>query len=397
MDAKTIETPMRDANTRAINETHANARAVSVDEAQAQGLNEWLPQDLSPAVDIIKRATPDGFERNGTTHATTEDYYGIPLLKRPLWRWEIAFYFFFEGISAGAFLISSMADLFGKKRFRAISRAGYYISFLTLLPCPPLLVADLGRPERFHHMLRVWKPSSPMNLGAWALTGYSVPVMINAARQLTGDLFPQHETLKRASRLLPAPLVAASGIPFALTMTSYPGVLLSTTSTPVWTKSRFLGALFACSSISTGLAAVTLALAAHGDDNERAIKRLEKAENISSLCEGATLAAYLLTSGVTAEPLTSGKYAGQFWIGAVGAGLVVPAAMRLASSKRRKQSRASSVVSSLLTLAGGLALKWAVVHAGRSSAEDIAATHDATKPSASAPGWNAESTNANVH
>ena len=95
-----------------------------------------------------------------------EGYYGVPLLKRPKWRWEIALYFFFEGVSAGSFLLGALADLSGNKCLRKLARTAYDVSFLTLLPCPPMLIADLGRPERFHHMLRLFKPTSPMNLGA---------------------------------------------------------------------------------------------------------------------------------------------------------------------------------------------------------------------------------------
>jgi hypothetical protein len=63
-------------------------------------------------------------------------------------------------------------------------------------------------------------------------------------------------------------------------MVSYPGVLLSTTSTTVWSKSRFLGALIACSSVSTGAAAASLALALSCDSDRRAQERLEKVENL---------------------------------------------------------------------------------------------------------------------
>src|SRR6266567_4562737 len=76
---------------------------------------------------------------------------------------------------------SAQADMSGNKRLRELARAAYDVSFLTVLPCPPLLIADLGRPERFHHMLRVFKPMSPMNLGAWTLTGFSIPLTVIAA------------------------------------------------------------------------------------------------------------------------------------------------------------------------------------------------------------------------
>src|SRR5207237_4317140 len=106
----------------------------------------------------------------GAAHLRARDAYkDVPILKRPTWNNEVAVYFFFGGISAGAALIGSLADVFGGERRKELARTANYVAFVALLPCPPLLIADLGTPSRFHHMLRVFKPSSPMNLGSWAL------------------------------------------------------------------------------------------------------------------------------------------------------------------------------------------------------------------------------------
>src|SRR5438128_2641405 len=108
------------------------------------------PSDkLTPAFEIAQRASPQGVNKRG--------YYGLPILKRPFWHWEIALYFFFEGLSAGSFLICSGAELVDGEKYRSLIRKGRYLSLGTLVPCPPLLIADLGRPERFHHMLRMFK------------------------------------------------------------------------------------------------------------------------------------------------------------------------------------------------------------------------------------------------
>lgn len=350
------------------------------------GQVEWLPE-FTPASDIIRHTAEHRALAQDASAA--ESYYGVPMLKKPKWRWEIALYFFCEGISAGSFLLAALSELAGGRRHRQLARAGYYTAFVALLPCPPLLIADLGRPERFHHMLRVFKPTSPMNLGAWTLTFYSLPVSLLAARQLTGDHLLSVAPLQSASKLIPARLLGAAGMPLALTMISYPGVLLSTTSTPVWAKSRFLGALIACSSMSTAAAALSLALAASGSASDRALKRLEQIETVASFCEGAALAAYLRTSEDAARPLTAGRYSKHLWLGAVGAGLALPAVMRAAAPKRLRKKRAATILRSVLSLAGGLALKWAITHAGRDSAVDVAATRNATRPSEEAPGWNA--------
>lgn len=325
--------------------------------------NSWFPQSASGG-ELMKTANPSGVEKGG--------YYGVPMLKRPLWKWEIALYFFFEGISAGSFMIAAMADLFAAERYFEMKRVARYISLATLLPCPPLLIADLGRPERFHHMLRIWKPKSPMNLGAWALSGYSLPTGLLAVKQLTGDLPHIPAWLKKAGAILPTRALSAAGAPFALAMLSYPGVLLSTTSTPVWSRTRVLGALFASSSMATGAAALSLALALQNKRNyDRASGQLERIENIARLFEGTTLIAYLATSQESAKPLVSGRYAKHLWLGAAATGLVLPTLIKAFTPRRRRREiRGETILSSALTLFGGLMLKWAVTHAGRESADN---------------------------
>src|SRR5215472_10094919 len=64
-------------------------------------------------------------------------YYDYPVLKEPVWRWEIVWYFFLGGLAAGSYFLASIASLFGSKEDRAVVRTGYYLSLLALLPCPP--------------------------------------------------------------------------------------------------------------------------------------------------------------------------------------------------------------------------------------------------------------------
>ena len=339
--------------------------------------NEWLPE-ATPTSDILKAATP--------REAAQEGYYGVPMLKRPLWHWHIALYFFFEGVSAGAFLMASLADLFGGGRFKRLSHAGYYVSLFAIIPCPPLLIADLGVPSKFYHMLRIFKPSSPMNLGAWSLTAYSIPVQMIALRHLAADtdLLPKAIS-KWLLRLVPERLAGILGIPSGLLMVAYPGVLLSTTSTPVWSRTRLLGALFSSSSIVTGAAATSLALALTGGDHGEATTKLQKIERFASMCEGAALVGYLLTTGKAARPLLRGRYLWHTLL--AGASVAAHLLLPVEPARKRKRGVMATVLRSALTLAGGLALKWAIVYAGRKSAEDPQAARDATRPSKAAPGW----------
>ena len=280
-------------------------------------------------------------------------YYGIPLLKRPKWGWEIALYFFCEGISSGSFIFGTLAKEFGNGRFEPLVRKARYLSFLTLLPCPPLLIADLGRPERFHHMLRVFKPSSPMSMGAWALTAFSQPVTLLALTELTG------------SRKIPARALGLAGLPFAVFMISYPGVLLSTTSIPLWSRTRWLGALLGTSSMASAAGALSLMAPRSA--------ALDRVEQVSHAAEALALAAYVATAGPAANPLTKGRFSRMFLAGAFIGGIVVPAVM---NTVMRKPNRKASIVSAAFTLAGALALKWSIVHAGHDSAGDPRVGHD---------------------
>ena len=99
------------------------------------------------------------------------EHFVIP----PHWEWYILLYFFFAGISGGAFVIGTMRRLWGSPADKAASRLAFIISFPLLLVCPILLTLDLGQPLRFWHMLvdstagtPVFKAYSPMSLGAWS-------------------------------------------------------------------------------------------------------------------------------------------------------------------------------------------------------------------------------------
>ena len=145
-----------------------------------------LPVSLfPPSNEVLRMAQPERVHEPG--------YYGLPMLKKPLWGWEIALYFFGEGVSSGAYVLATAAEFFGGRDYATFIRVARLLSLATMMPCPPLLIKDLGRPERFIHMLRVFKPSSPMNLGAWALMGFGIPVTYLGVAQ--------------APRILPQPLL----------------------------------------------------------------------------------------------------------------------------------------------------------------------------------------------
>jgi formate-dependent nitrite reductase membrane component NrfD len=130
-------------------------------------------------------------------------------------------------------------------------------------------------------------------------------------------------------RWMPERLLGVCGMPFALTMISYPGVLLSTTANPVWAHTHFLGSLFACSSMSNGAAALSLCNYDGDDSVHHALKRFE---DVSAVAETAALGLYLGTARRATRPLLRGKQSRLFLFGAVAIGLVAPMLLRRSKS-----------------------------------------------------------------
>ena len=130
------------------------------------------------------------------------------------------------------------------------------------------------------------------------------------------------------------------------------------------------------SALASGSAAVTLQAARRGAPDVT-LHRLGMLESAASAGEIAMLAGYLTQTGSTARPLTSGRFAAPFWLGAVGAGAVLPLLLhRLAGSRRGRALQSVAAVASLCTIAGSLALRWSIFEAGKDSSEDQSASFE---------------------
>jgi formate-dependent nitrite reductase membrane component NrfD len=281
-------------------------------------------------------------------------------------------------MAAGAYVTASLAQNFGSPDDRRVAAGGFYVAAAALVPCAPLLIADLGRPDRFHHMLRVFKPLSPMNLGAWTLTGFTPIAFARAASHAagTGQL---RGPLGMLASFVPKRLAELSGVVLGLMLAGYSGVLLAATNIPLWAKSKLLGGVFMASALASGSAAVTLQAARRGAP-DTTLHRLGTLESLAALGETAMLTGYLVQSGKTARPLTTGRFAAPFWLGAVGAGTVLPLLLhRVAGRRRGSTLQTLSAVAAVCTIAGSLALRWSIFAAGKDSSEDQAASFELSK------------------
>ena len=305
-------------------------------------------------------------------------YYDYPVVKRPVWTWEVPVYFWLGGLAGGAFLVSSAADLFGSDEDRRVARDGFAVAAAALLPCAPLLIKDLGRPERFHHMLRIFKPLSPMNLGAWTLAALTPITMARAAAEAgRAGLLPG--PLAAMARLLPRPLLNAAGCLLGVVLAGYSGVLLGATNIPLWAKSKLLGGVFMASAASSGVAAVMMTAAARRAPMET-LHKLSRLGTVAAAGELVALGAYLRQTGKVADPLVKTTFRIPFWAGAVGLGSILPLVLdQVARRGSGKFVRSLLTASAVCTIVGSLALRWTVFEAGKESAGDQAASFEMSR------------------
>jgi hypothetical protein len=159
-----------------------------------------------------------------------------PVTKAPEWHGLVAWDILFNNLTTGLFLVTALGELTAPAIFAPLAKAAYPLALILLLVDLACLVLDLGDPLRFHHMLRIFKPASPMSLGTWCLTVYSLPLTVAAALSvLSWDGFENRpmEWARKAAVVL--------GLLPALGSAAYKGVLLSTNAQPGWRDARWLG------------------------------------------------------------------------------------------------------------------------------------------------------------
>ncbi len=284
--------------------------------------------------------------------------------------------FLFGGLAAGCYVIATIASLFGSLEDRVVVRAGYYLSLLALLPCPPLLIKDLGRPERFLNMLRVFKAKSPMSMGVYGLLLFSLFSGITAVIQAARDGLLGKWWGAKLLASLPQKLLAVPGVFFGLFLGGYTGVLLAATSIPVWSRSKLLGAIFLSSAISTSSALISLILHITNAP-ARTLHKLERLEWSAMLLELVGLLSFLCSSGRAARPLvgTAPTEHGQtFWRFMFGTGLALPLLLQTFSLLRRRPHRSRGILISVLVLIGGYFLRRTIIDAGHTSSMDARST-----------------------
>ena len=290
--------------------------------------------------------------------ATFTSYYGRPIVKPAPWTDDIPMYLFLGGLAGGSSLLSAGANATDRPALRRTGRLG---ALGAISASFYFLVHDLGKPARFHHMLRVAKPTSPMSVGTWVLTAYGPMAAVAGAAELRPWL-PRWLRSGPLGALLgwvatPAGVAAAATAP---AVAAYTAVLLADTSTPSWHAAHkelpfvFVGS---ASAAAGGLGMIGAPVSEAGPARRMAVG--------GALLELAAEHKMESAMGITAEPLHAGK-AGQLMkaskaltiLGAAGAALL------------GGRSRTAAAVSGAALLAGSACTRFGIFEAGQESARD---------------------------
>ncbi len=271
-------------------------------------------------------------------------YYGRPVIKSPVWKPEIPWYLFLGGLTGASAMLAWAADVTGNRR---LGRNAGLICLAAGTGSPVLLITDLGVPARFYNMLRVFKVTSPMNVGSWILMATGSTAAIATAHEVLG-LF---DRLGRGAR----GLSALFGLPLA----TYTAALLSNTAVPVWHEARReLPYVFAG---SAGASAGAAAAIFTPPSDAGPARRLAVLGVFVELGSTQIMEQRL---GELAQPYKDGP-AGRYaklakGFSAAGAALIAA----------RGGRRGAAVAGGAMVLAGSVFERWAIFKAGFQSADD---------------------------
>jgi protein NrfD len=281
-------------------------------------------------------------------------YYGRASIKPAPWDPLVPIYVFLAGTAGGAAVVGAAARAGLGRDGTAIARNAHFLGLAGSLLGAPLLVADLKTPRRWYNMLRIFRPTSPMSIGSFVLTGFGGITALGSLAALAS---------RRQGGGLAADLMLAPAAVTGTLMATYTASLLSATSVPLWaSEPELLAMRYGTSAVASG--AAVLSLAAHAQGRARDAASLDR---IALVAAGAAFATTLVAERRHRERRLDGPYRGTV-PGTLERAAVVLGALPLvlhgANLVRGRRSPVLSVAGSLAMLASSLLGRIAVMEAG---------------------------------
>ncbi len=339
---------------KSVEPVYTDGRDIDLDVGELSG--EAANQESSGSSDKHLKSMAQTFQRLPDPQSADPTYYDRPLLNEPIWEWAVPTYYFVGGLTGAALVLGAAAQLRRSKSLERFIRRCQWIGFIGACISGALLTYDLGRPWRFFNMLRVFRPTSPMNMGAWILSG-------TAATSMATVLF-------RGRAGLPGSVGEgcgyASGV-FGMGLATYTGVLVANSAIPLWQESRrVLPVLFA----SSAMTSVGSAFEMFVDDPEE--RRIAKAfgtlGQVAEITAAMVMEKHASVVPRVGRPLKTGL-SGLLWKAAA-----VLTATSFAVGVLPNRSRSKRITAGLLGSAGSILMRFAVEHAGVVSARDARAS-----------------------
>jgi tetrathionate reductase subunit C len=159
------------------------------------------------------------------------------------WKIFIPLYFYFTGLSAGSFILSTLSTVFGIKRFKPMALPAAIISFVLLLLAPACLIFDLHQPLRFWHTLvpEYFNRTSALSYGSWLLTLYPIANLVYIY-----FIFVKSDRVTKILGMITVPL--------AIFVHAYTGFAFALVRARAWWHSALMPGYFLTSALLSGIA-----------------------------------------------------------------------------------------------------------------------------------------------
>jgi formate-dependent nitrite reductase membrane component NrfD len=283
-------------------------------------------------------------------------YYDVPMLKEPVWEWAVPLYYYIGGLTGASLVLGAAAQITRPDEARTLIKRCHAIGFAGSVVSGGLLVYDLGKPSRFLNMLRVFRPTSPMNMGAWILSGTGATA--------TGALLfaGRNGWLK-----LPGQLLGYAAGVFGAGLATYTGVLVANSAIPIWQESRrALPVLFGSSALAS--LGCTFDIFTENAEERRITNVIGNVGRVAEVVAGTLMEHHASAVPMVARPFSRGL-SGVMWRTAE---LLTAASLLVSMAPNR--NRRTRLAAGLLGTAGSLLLRYTVAHLGTVSARDSRAS-----------------------